>query len=95
MGILEKGKIIDEDYGFLDYEFKYYGNGDPLLYLIIEEQFDTIRDAFYDLGSNTRHLLQYFILNDSRLQGFDIDIDLRKHLNNLRKKFLDLYNNLL
>ena len=80
-----------EKYNFLEYDFYYYRNTNPLLYLIIKEQFETIQKAFLNLDENTRNLLDYFILNDYNANSFSIDVDIEKHINKLRKEYLNLY----
>lgn len=78
------------DYGFLDYN--YYGdyNNDPLYILMINEQFEILRDSFYELDDNTRNILNYFIIEQESSDNIDVDLD--KYIKELKNKYLDSYN---
>jgi len=78
------------DFGFLDYD--YYGvyYHDPLYVLMINEQFEVLRKSFYCLDEDTQNILDYFIIQRNDVDNIDMDID--KYINNLKRTFLDLYS---
>ncbi len=78
------------DYGFLDYD--YYGeyNNDPLYILMINEQYDILRNSFYDLDENSKNILDYFVIQRNENEKIDVNID--KYVQELKYKYLNNYN---
>jgi len=82
---------MESKYNFLEFEFVHYKNENPLLYLIIQEQYETIRRAFFNLDDNERAILDYFILNENHSNKFEMSVDLEKYIKILKKEYMNLY----
>lgn len=90
MSINKRKRIDKEDYGFLDYD--YYGeySNDPLYILMLNEQYQILRDSFYKLDSDAKNVLDYFVIQ--RKHENTIEVNLEEYIHKLRKKYLDMYN---
>lgn len=80
----------DYDFRFLDYD--YYGEdyNDPLYILMINEQFEVLRNSFNELEDNTKNILDYFVIQ--REDNNDVEVDIDKYILELKSKYFDLYN---
>ena len=78
------------DFGFLDYDYYGEDHNDPLYILMINEQFEVLRNSFNELDENTKNILDYFIIQ--REDNQDIEVDIDKYIEELKSKYFDLYN---
>ena len=78
------------DFGFLDYDYYGEDHNDPLYILMLNEQFDVLRNSFNELDENTKNILDYFIIQRENNDILDVDID--KYIEELKRKYFDLYN---
>lgn len=78
------------DFGFLDYDYYGEDHNDPLYILMINEQFEVLRNSFNELDENTKNILDYFIIQ--REDNQDIEVDIDKYIEELKNKYFDLYN---
>jgi len=78
------------DFGFLDYDYYGEDHNDPLYILMLNEQFDVLRNSFNELDENTKNILDYFIIQRENNDILDVDID--KYIEELKSKYFDLYN---
>ena len=63
------------DFGFLDYDYYGEDHNDPLYILMLNEQFDVLRNSFNELDENTKNILDYFIIQRENNDIWDVYID--------------------
>ena len=88
---MKKEVIANKEYNydFLDHKYFKSYNINPLLFCIINEQFECIRRAFNSLDDDSKNILYYYIIR--RLSLDNINVDLDKYLDKLRYKYLYYY----
>ena len=80
---------MEYNFGFLDGDFWRHFNDDPLMHVLINEQFEVVRRAFLSLDKNTQNILDYFIIRKLNYEG--IEVDLKKYIKRLANRYFDYY----
>ena len=57
---------------------------------MINEQYDILRNSFYDLDENSKNILDYFVIQRNENEKIDVNID--KYVQELKYKYLNNYN---
>lgn len=78
---------MKEEYEFLNCPYWRYFNDDPLMHIIINEQFENIRKAFFSLAPDVKNILDFYIIKENDFNGLDID----RYLNMLAEKYFYYY----
>ena len=80
---------MDRDYGFLDGDYWKHFNDDPLMHVMINEQFENIRKAFLSLDENAKNILDCFIIKKLHLNNVEVNVD--KYIKMLENRYFKFY----